>query len=223
MATVRKLVFRNEQFYHIFNRGIERRDVFTCKRDLIRAKDLLKFYKHAEIPIRFSQLMLQPVEIRSRMLDAVYQSKKLVEIHSFCLMPNHFHFLLKQKMEKGVATFTSNFTNAYTKYFNTKNNRLGPLFEGVFKAVLVETDEQLMHLTRYIHLNPVSSSIIAEDRLKEYPWSSYLDYLSIREENIVNKNFVLGMFKNVNEYENFTVDQIDYAKQLDVVKHLSLE
>lgn len=222
MATQRKIVFENGYIYHIFNRGIERRSVFTNKRDFDRATNLIKFYKHKDIPIRFSQLLLQPQELRNEILKNLYASEKIVEILCYCLMPNHFHFMLKQITRGGIARFISNITNAYTKYFNTKYQRVGPLFQGTFKAVLVESDEQLIHLSRYIHLNPVSSSLIESEKLKDYTYSSYFDYIS-SSGDIVNREPVLSMFKNVKEYEQFVLNQADYARKLEKIKHLAFD
>lgn len=223
MATKRKITFVNDYIYHVFNRSIERRPIFTNRKEYDRALQLLKFYRHKNIPIRYSQLLQRPKDIRNRILEDLFNTEQIVEVLCFCLMPNHFHFMLKQKHEGGIARFISNFTNAYTKYFNTKYERLGPLFQGVFKAVIVESDEQLVHLSRYIHLNPVVSSIIKDEQLETYAYSSYLEYLSHSNNSIVNKELVLSMFKTVNKYEQFVVDQIDYAKKLDKIKHLTLE
>lgn len=196
---------------------------FTDKRELDRAQNVLKFYRHKETPIRFSQLINQPVDVRNRLLSHLYMSERLVDVLSYCLMPNHFHLLLKQNIDYGISIFVSNFTNAYTKYFNSKNQRNGPLFQGTFKAVLVETDEQLLHLSRYIHINPVISSIIDEDKLDNYFYSSYPEYISLSDNEITQKDIILNGFKSSKQYENFVRNQIDYAKKLDLVKHLILE
>jgi len=223
MTTFRKIVFRNEQIYHVFNRGVERRTVFTNRKELERAKQLIKFYRHKDIPIRFSQVMNQPEEIKNKILEKLYRTNQQVDIISYCLMPNHFHFILKQNTENGVARFISNFTNAYTKYFNTKHKRIGPLFQGIFKALIVETDEQLIHLSRYIHLNPVSSSIIKEDQLTIYPYSSLMEYLLLSNDEISKTDVVLSMFKTSEKYRDFVINQLEYAKRLDEIKHLVLE
>lgn len=223
MATNRKVVFRNGEIYHVFNRGIDRRSIFTNKREFERAKQLIKFYRHKELPIRYSQVLQQPEVLRKKLFESVYKSERLIDILSYCLMPNHFHFLVKQTKDNGVSKFASNFTNSYTKYFNTKSQRTGPIFEGVFKAVYVETDQQLIHLSRYIHLNPVSSSIIAEDMLNNYPWSSYSEYLSLSDDGIAEKELILGFFKSAGDYQNFVENQMGYAKELDSIKHLVLE
>ena len=138
-------------------------------------------------------------------------------------MPNHFHFLLKQNRDKGISTFLSNFTNAYVKYFNTKYKRSGPLFENAFKAVYVENEEQLIHLSRYIHINPVVSSMIKKEELEFYPWSSYPEYLGLSKDAIASKDIILEYFRSVKEYKEFVTNQIDYAKKLEEIKHLLLE
>ncbi len=149
--------------------------------------------------------------------------EKLVDIICFCLMPNHFHFMLKQKLDNGISTFISNFTNSYTRYFNTKHERIGPLFEGIFKAVRIESEEQLIHTSRYIHLNPVSSFLIEPKDLENYQWSSYLEFLGFSDENLTIKNLVLNFFPLVSDYKKFVLDHADYARQLELIKHLTLE
>lgn len=223
MATIRKVVFRNDEIYHVFNRGLDRRSIFTDKNEFERVQKLIKFYKHKDIPIRFSQVNHQPIEIKERMLKNLYKSERIIDILAHCIMPNHFHFLLKQTDDKGISTFIANIANAYTKYFNTKHKRSGNLLEGVFKAVHIETEEQLIHVSRYIHLNPVASSIIPDGELENYQWSSYPEYLSLSKEEISQKELILSMFKSVRDYREFVNDQIDYAKQLDAIKHLILE
>lgn len=223
MATFRKIVFKNDEIYHIYNRGLDRRVIFANKREFERAKQLIKFYSYRDTPVRFSKLLNIPLLKREEILQSLYTGERLVDILSYCLMPNHFHFLLKQKLDKGISIFMSNVTNAYTKYFNTKYKRSGPLLGGVFKAVYIESEEQLVHVSRYIHINPVVSSIIKVNVLKEYKWSSYPEYLSISDDQITSKDLILSMFKSVKDYENFVVDQISYAKELESIKHLIIE
>ena len=224
MATNRRLVFSNGYIYHIFNRGIDRRNVFTGFREYLRAQELIQFYKHLETPVRYSKFLQLPKSLRDDVLREINKSEIQVDILAYCLMPNHFHFMLQQKVDKGISTFISNFTNAYTRYFNTKHERVGPMFEGIFKAVLVESDEQLIHLSRYIHLNPVVSSIIDESDINDYKWSSYPEYISLLKDNIIsNKDLVMSMFESEKHYEKFVLDHIEYGKKLELIKHLTLE
>jgi len=160
---------------------------------------------------------------KEKYLNAMIDSGKIIEVVAYCLMPNHFHLLLKQKKEVGIATYVANFVNAYTKYFNTKYQRTGPLFQGIFKAVYVETDEQLIHLTRYIHLNPVASSLIKPDALATYPYSSYGVYLQNTSSDLIEHDTIKSIRALVPDYETFVRDQIAYAKELEKIKHLSFE
>ncbi|MDO8638457.1 MAG: transposase [Candidatus Daviesbacteria bacterium] len=223
MATNRKIVFKNEEIYHIFNRGVERREIFTNSKEFSRMLELIKFYRFSYTPIRYSQFLLLPKERQDQILDMFKKNEVLVEIIAFCLMPNHFHFIIKQRLEKGITTFMANISNSYAKYFNTKNDRVGPLFQGAFKAVYIETNEQLIHLSRYIHLNPVVSSVIDTSELNRYRWSSYFNYISKIESEFILSNMVLNMFKSQKDYEKFVLDQIDYGKKLEIIKHLALE
>ena len=135
-------------------------------------------------------------------------------------MPNHFHFLLKQNQEKGIFEFISKLSNSYAKYFNTKNRRKGPLLEGEFKAVHIETNEQLLHVSRYIHLNPLVG-YVAKD-LETYKWSSYLEFTQ-NHEALCSKEVILNQFKSPKEYKQFVLDQENYGKELEKIKHLSLD
>lgn len=207
----------------MFNRGVERRPIFTDKREFSRAQELIKLYRHKEVPIRYSQLILKPQEVRNEILEDLYKTEKKVDILAYCLMPNHFHFVLRQNLTNSISRFTSDFSNAYTRYFNTRNLREGPLLQGIFKAVLVESDEQFMHVSRYVHINPVVSSLVELENLDSYAWSSYPEYLGLSDKNIVKKDDLLGMFKSIEAYRNFVNDQIGYAKELEIVKHLLIE
>lgn len=223
MATVRKIAFANEEIYHVFNRGLDRRPTFTDKRELSRALELIKFYQYSNTPVRYSQFLVLPKDKQEFIYSMMTSSPKLVSIISFCLMPNHFHFLLKQLKENGISRFISDFTNGYTKYFNLKNSRTGPLFGGTFKAVYVESNEQLLHLSRYIHINPVVSSVITLNDLSHYRWSSYPEFTDLNNDGLCDKKLILDMFKDPKIYQQFVLDQVDYAKELEMIKHLILE
>ncbi len=224
MPTNRKLVFANDEIYHVFNRGVEKRPTFTDKRELKRAMLTLDFYRFAKPPLKLSKLLVTPQDEQVELLGKLKRDhEQLVEIICFCLMPNHFHFMLKQKTENGISTFVSTVANSYTRYFNTKHDRIGPLFEGIFKAVRIESDEQLIHVSRYIHLNPVSSFLIKPEELENYEWSSYPEFLGLSDGKVAAKDLILDFFPSVEAYKKFVLDQADYAQQLNLIKHLALE
>lgn len=142
----------------------------------------------------------------------------------YSLMPNHFHFLLRQEINGGISKFLSQFLNSYTRYFNTKNDRVGQLFLDTFKNVLVEREEQLLHLSRYIHLNPFSSSIINSlEDLYKYEWSSLGEYIGRSEDSICEKEMILSSFRTKESYKKFVSDRADYQRELKQIENLIIE
>ena len=111
-------------------------------------------------------------------------------------------------------------SNSYTKYFNIKYSRVGPLLQGAFKAVLIESEEQLIHVSRYIHLNPVVSGMV--NKPDSYLWSSYLEYMS-PASNLCVSSEILGLFSSREKYKEFVEEQIDYGKKLEKMKHTFID
>src|SRR5260221_1001368 len=220
MPSNRKIVFANNEYYHVFNRGVEKRPTFTSKYEYVRARDSMNFYRFGELPIRYSKFLNLNRDKKAQFLHALNTDQLQVEIIAYCLMRNHFHFLLKQLKENGIVKFMAKYTNSYTKYFNTKHDRVGPLFQGIFKAVHVESDEQLLHLSRYIHLNPVLGFIVKLEELAQYHWSSYPEYLDKKNATMINATEVLSFFKSGSDYEEFVLNQVDYAKQIKQIERL---
>lgn len=214
----------NDQIYHVFNRGINHQPTFLNKLEYKRAKFTIDYYKFSNLPIKLSRFLQLSNDDRSKILNNLKkENDKLVEIFAFCLMPNHFHFLLKQVKDKGISKFLGNFQNSYTRYFNTKGKRDGSLFLDQFKAVLIKTDEQLIHISRYIHLNPYTSYVVKDfDELLNYPWSSLSEYLE-NKPDICALDIIMGFFKRTKDYQEFIKDQSDYQRQLQKIQHLSLE
>ncbi len=219
----RKTILVNNHYYHIFNRGIARQPVFFSKRDYQRLVLAFSYYQYKDPPVKLSRLLELSEEIRESYWNQMIQKgKKIVEIVSFVLMPNHFHLLVKQVTDNGISDFMSKSINSYTRYINTKQERVGDLFQGAFKGVFIETDEQLIHVSRYIHLNPYVSSLVRLSELKSYPWSSLPDYLKGISDT-AKMEIVLSHFRSPTDYEKFVFDQADYAKRLEEIKHLTLE
>ncbi len=204
--------FVNDEYYHIFNRGVARMPIYNNAFDYRHFLNTVIYYRNDGPKPRFSFFRNQPLP-----LD---KNRKIVDIVCYCLMPNHFHFMLRQKRENGITEFVSKVSNSYTKYFNVKNKRVGPLLQGEFKSVHVESNEQLLHLSRYIHLNPLIGYVVKE--LDLYRWSSYHEYLGLKE-GICSKDEVIGQFKSTKDYERFVLDQVDYARRLDFIKHELLD
>ena len=213
----------NGECYHIYNRGAARQPTFSSKRDYERFLSCLLYYRFNNSPFKLSRLLQISKNERDQiLLNLESRQDFAIEIVAYCLMPNHFHILIKQITDKGISTFMKLVTDSYTRYYNTKHDRLGPLFQGAFKAVRIETNEQLIHVSRYIHLNPLVSYVVRDDELLYYPWSSLMDYLNGRH-SFVNSQSVISNFKTSKNYQEFVLNQIDYGKELEKIKHLTLE
>lgn len=214
----RKVVFANNQIYHVFNRGVAWLPIFSSSRNYFRFIDLIDYYRFIDTPMSYSNVIKLPLKERSSLLAHLRnEGKHNIEILSFCLMPNHFHFLLRQINDRGIRTFLSNLQNSYAKYFNTKSDRTGPLFQPMFKAVRIETDEQLLHVSRYIHLNPSTGYLVEPDKLVEYRWSSLSTFLNIGVSyGFVNPEAILSFFKKTKTYESFLLDHAEYQRTLSM-------
>ena len=219
----RKIPIVAGEIYHVFNRSVAKQPIFISQKDYQRSVEVIDFYRHKDLPMRFSYYNRLAIPQKQKLIKIIAETSSIVEILAFCLMPNHVHFLLKSLTDHGIIHFMSNFQNSYAKYFNTRHQRTGTLFQPMFKAVRIESEEQLIHVNRYIHLNPVTSYILKTiEELESYPWSSYPEYLGITS-GFTSIALILGLFKNTSSYRKFTADQVNYQRQLSKIKHLMLE
>lgn len=203
--------FQADGYYHLYNRGVEKRAIFRSERDYRVLLSYLATYLLPKDTVALQQA-LAAADLSSKERDSLLKQLRLknfadtIEIVAFCLMPNHFHFLARQKTVSAIDQFMSALWTRYTMYFNKTYHRVGPLFQGVYKAVPVETDEQLLHLSRYIHTNPYS---LSGKSLRTYRYSSYPEYLNMRKSSWINSQGVLSFFskKDLNNYESFVEDK----------------
>jgi len=213
----RKFNFSIGEFYHIYNRGNDKRSIFLDNNDKKRFIKLLILCNSLK-PVKIADLSLG-VTLRNLKND-----ENLVDIGAYCLMPNHFHLLVKERMENGISIFMKKLSTGYSMYFNKKNERTGKLFEGVFKATHVDNDEYLKYLFAYIHLNPVklidpewkekgiSDVEKTKEQLNSYKYSSYQDYIGRnREESVVlNKSAFPEYFADFKEFDDFINEWLTY-------------
>jgi len=165
--------FSNFGYYHIYNRGVEKREIFMDNWDYSRFMETLDFYRRSPQPQKLSDFRRKIISLRE-----VEDQKELVKVLVYCLMPNHFHLLIQQLIDGGITTFISNLANSYTRYFNTKYGRIGALFQGAFKAKPIENDAYLLQVSKYVHRNPYS---LPQWKNRIYPYSSYRYYLSLEK------------------------------------------
>lgn len=211
MATPPRL-FNSQLCYHVYNCGVERRSTFTNSNDYNRFLEIILFYLQVQ-KIPFSQFYGLEEKQRLQYLqnNPLTDESRRVAIFSYCLMPNHFHFILKPEKDFGISRFISDITNSYTKYFNTRYKRIGHLFQGSFKAKEVSTEASLFQLSRYIHLNPVlSTKVNWQAPLWEYPYSSYVYWIRGKSDAIIKMEDIKKFLPSYtpDSYEEFVDSKI---------------
>ena len=223
---MRKTIFSNHCFFHGYNRGVEKRNIFMDEEDRYRFVQCLHEFNNqrpvTNLSFRLSQNNKNygvPTSIVFKKEKVRQPRKLLVKIHCFVLMPNHFHLILEQLVDGGISLFMQKLQGGYTGSFNSKYNRVGPLFQGRFKAIRIDNENYLLHLSRYQHINPVE---LIEPNWKEggikdwkkvneflenYRWSSYLDYIGKKNyPSVTNRELINSYFKNPKEYKKFIND-----------------
>ncbi len=204
-------------YYHIYNRGVEKRDIFHDEAD--RAV-LLSYLKTYLLPKDENALFAIIANPEANWRDKSQANKLLrlnnfsdsIQLVSYCFMQNHYHMLIWQKDENSIDQFMNSLWTRYTMFFNKKDKRVGPLFQDVYKAVLVETDEQLLHLSRYIHRNPIAKRHLRNpaskgDALRSYTFSSYLDFVGRRKTEWIHPEQILSYWRYNQHasYEDFVL------------------
>lgn len=216
---------------HIYNRGVDKRIIFNESADYARFIHTLYLSNDIEY-VATNYFRLQEHNVESPTLHIHKHSGRcLVDILCFCLMPNHYHLLLRQLVEGGISKFMHRVNTAFTNFFNLKNERTGSLFEGKYKYKIVTSEQYLVYLSQYIHLNPIkiiepawkekgiSDWKRANAFLETYKWSSYQDYIGVKNfPSVINAGLLEGYYKNPQEYKkfinNFMVDDLSIVKGL---------
>lgn len=208
----------NGEFYHLYNRGVEKRKIFQHSWDYQRFLKTINFYRLHPTPRKLSTHLYFGLPPNPKGLAQT----ELVKIMCFCLMPNHFHLLIKQLTEGGTSEFIRRVSDSYTRFFNTKYQRIGALFQGKFKARVTENDEYLLQLSKYIHRNPLKLPEWKQS-LSEYSFSSYPGYLN-RERNyeFCDTTFIQEYFSKEKQnlsYQSF----VEESEEISLPEDLLLE
>jgi len=218
--SLRKFPLVTGEYYHIYSRGNGKRDIFHDKADYQRFIRLL-FIANSEENFRLSEIK-NPFSIE--------RGDALVSVGAYCLMPNHFHILLKQESDGGISKFIQKIMTGYTMYYNKRYEKTGSLCEGKFKSELLDTDNYLKYVFSYIHLNPVKlifsdwkergfNNKIERNRalvfLEEYPYSSSRSYIDpdIKEGLILTKRSFPKYFPNKKSFRREIIDWLSYKER----------
>ncbi|HCP08643.1 MAG TPA: hypothetical protein DIT25_02500 [Candidatus Moranbacteria bacterium] len=205
---MKKTIFANGEYYHVYNRGVEKRDIFMDDYDRDRFLVSLKEFNQVEPILSLYISNKVPVGIRS------LQKQKLVEIVAYCLIDNHYHLILRQLTDGGISEFMKRVGTGYTGYFNHKYKRSGALFQGKFKSIHVDSNEYLLYLSAYVNGNYLVHG------KSESKHTSLIEYE--KGENICDTKIILEEFTNFSDYENFVKINASaiHEKREDMKKYL---
>ena len=221
MSPIRNFLAQGD-YYYVFNRSIAGYVIFNNVHEYMRMLALIKYYQFSSLPKRFSHFIenTELTDFDEKFNPLNEGGEKLVRMVGFCLMPTHIHLILNPVLQGGISKFVSNVLNSYARYFNMKHNRKGPLWEGRFKSVRVETQEQLLHLTRYVHLNPTTANLVSAP--EDWIYSSCREYLSLPGQKAwCDGRDVVGLSSV--DYRKFLEDRIFYQQELARIKKLVLD
>lgn len=194
-----RIIFADEEYYHIYNRGVEKRDIFQDEYDFQRFLESLQEFNTLEPIGSIYEHSFRKDASQLGHLMSKLEEKGLVEIVAYCLNPNHFHLILKQVSEQGVSKFMQRLGNGYTKYFNHKYERSGGLFQGKFKAVHIDSNEYLFHLSVYVNLNYAVHKL--GHPMSKSSWEEYVGQENKR--GICSKGVILDQFKSTEDYKEY--------------------
>ncbi len=198
--------YQPNTIYHLYNRGVDKKNIFKDKKDYEHFLYLIDKY-------------LSPPPEKSLFTPKSLHGK--IELLCYTLMPDHFHLLIKQFTDKAITQFIRKICTAYSMYFNKRYKRNGTLFEGRYRAVIVETNEQLLHLSRYIHLNSHLAGLFT---VKAYNYSSYHYFIGKEKPQWLNSQLILNYFNQTQKdqsYEDFVLKYLN--KKVSFDKNLILE
>jgi len=209
--------FYEGEYYHIFNRSIAKFGIFKDPSNCQRFIETLDYYNNLSITERFSYVLRKNKYIYNNLL--LPKVEPIVKYLTYKIMPNHYHLLVKILKDHKFSKYVNDFENSFSRYFNIKFDRKGPLWESSFKAVKINTDEQLLHVSRYFHLNAVTAGLVKKP--EDWKFSSYKDL-------ITNKKFLKEIITDFSisdniQYKKFVENNIDYQKRLHLIKKLLLE
>lgn len=207
--------FAPGEAYHVYSRGVERRALFLDEQDYMRFFRLLAYYLPADPVPSFSiflRLQKQSKNERATKLLSKKAVENLVGLLCYCLMPNHVHLLLHENVEQGVSRYLQRLLNSYARYFNNRRGRDGSLFGGRFHAVHIATTEQLLHVSRYIHLNPYVAGLVSDPL--GYRWSSLGEYIGDPATSRICETDLITSVLPPDAYRSFVLDHAGYARDL---------
>lgn len=200
---MRKTEFSIKEYYHIYNRGVDKRSIFEDKDDLLRFLFIIKEFNNIE-PVGGLYKLETVLRRGSTSLEV-----RLVNIVAYCLNQNHYHFILEPLVDNGIQKFMHRIGTGYTMYFNEKYKRSGALFQGRYKSAHISSNEYLLHLSVYVNLNDKVHKNLNKEWMTALPISSFNEYTDSNFKNpLCNKEIILGQFKSLEKYKKYAIETL---------------
>ncbi|MDP3997499.1 MAG: transposase [bacterium] len=214
------------EVYHLMNKSIAGYRIFNTPAEFDYMLKALRYFSLLDPPNKMSLFMKKDERVLADGFEQVVGDLARIEgrgvqIISYSIMPTHFHILAKQLDNGNISSFMNKILITYTRYFNIKHERKGPLWVGRFNNVLVKTDEQLLHVTRYIHLNSVTAGLC--EKAEQWPYSSYSEYVGREKVKYPMTNYDGLVDMTGEEYRQFCEDRAGYQRELAIIKRQAIE
>ena len=214
---MREKQFVSGEYFHVFNKSIAGYGIFKDPSNAERYIHTLDFYNSSIVSESFSKAIRRKVYLPQNLV--YLKENPLIKFISYCIMPDHYHLIIRMIKNHSLSKYINDVENSFTHFFNLKFERKGPLWQTNFKAVRIISNEQLLHGTRYVHLNPTSSGLV--DKPENWEFSSYRDFIT--DEKIL-KTFVKDIsIKSIGNYKKFVEDQKDYQRKLKLIRKLMFD
>lgn len=218
---MRKTEFAIGEYYHVYNRGVDKRDVFLDGQDYARfLTSIIEFNRVDPIGSLFEKNLAEKRGLSPQKEGDLVPADPLVEVIAYCLNKNHYHLISKQLKDGGISKFMLKLSSGYSSYFNKKYERSGSLFQGPFKSIHINSNEYLLHLSAYVNCNCEVHKIAEAEN---YKWCSFPDYIGKSNGTLCNKEVILGQFKNLEEYREYAKINAEEMRNKKEMEKLLLE
>ncbi len=208
--------FYDDCFYHVFNKSIANFGIFSKPKNSLKFIGTLDYYNDLKTKLSLS-VYLRKKSLNTSLL--IPKDNSIAKIISYCIMPDHYHLLVKIIHANKFSKYINNVESSFTRYFNLKNNRKGPLWQSTVKSVIIESNEHLLHVSRYIHLNPTTKYLV--NKPEDWNLSSYNCFIS-------NKKYLKEYIREISvdsclDYKKFVENNIDYQRELKHIRKFMID
>lgn len=208
-------MFPSGEIFYICNKSISNYKIFRTEKLALRFHTTINYYNNCKINNSLSKAIRKPLDLPIVMSNV---ENRIFFLLAYCIMPDHYHLLVKIQSEYSFSKYINIIENSYSRYFNKLHNRKGPLWQSQFRSILIEDNETLLHIHRYIHLNPTTAGIV--EKPEDWKWSSYNYFITDNQAFLTHKEISIS---SVSMYKRFVEDQINYQRTIKGIRRKLLE